>query len=210
MKSESSFFVVKLDKISLLCYNMQPKKGDIMKEREINKEIRSRITSIAFILMFLIISTLYAYYPNKQNLTSAFTFLQNREAFYLKELSDGIKMAEAFPISDEVGLASDSYQFKIINDTDNDIHYQLVFKNQLDKITARNLLPLDAKYLRYSIQHNGSELKVDTLTDSEIIYDAVIEADSELTFDFRIWLGENFDNDAMGKTFIGQMEVIEV
>ena len=181
-----------------------------MKNREINKEIRSRIASIVFILIFLIVSTLYAYYPTKANLTSAFAFLENRESFYMKELSDGIKIAEAFPISDELGLASDSYQFKIINDTDKDIHYQLVFKNQLDKITARNLLPLDSKYLRYSIQNNKSDLKIETLTDSEIVYDAVIEADSELTFDFRIWLGENFDNDAMGKTYIGQMEVVEV
>ena len=181
-----------------------------MKNKRINKEIISRITSIIFMLIFLIVSTLYVYYPNKQNLTSAFTFLQNREAFYLEELSDGIKLAEAYPITDSEGITSDSYSFKIVNDTDKDIHYQLVFRNQLEKIEAKNLLPLDSKYLRYSIQNNESNLKIETLTDTEVIYDAVIKADSELTFDFRIWLGENFDSDAMGKTFIGRMEVIEV
>lgn len=181
-----------------------------MKEREINREIRSRIASIAFILVFLIVGTLYVYYPNKQNLTSAFTFLQNREAFYLEELSGGIKLAEAYPITDSEGITSDSYDFKIINDTNKDIHYQLVFRNQLDKIEAKNLLPLDSKYLRYSIENNESSLKIETLTDTEIVYDAVIKADSELTFEFRVWLGENFDSDAMGKTFIGRMEVIEV
>lgn len=189
---------------------MQSKKGDIMKEREINKEIRSRILSITFMLIFLVVGTIYVYYPNKQNLLSSFTFLKNREAFYIQELSDGIKLAEAYPITDSEGVSTESYQFKIVNGTNKDIHYQLVFKNQLDKIKERNLSPLASKYLRYAICEENTDLKIETLPDDEIVYEAVIPADSEITFEFRIWLGENLDEEAFGKTFIGQMEVMEI
>ena len=59
------------------------------------KEIRSRITSIIFMLLLLVVSTLYVYYPNKQNLVSSLTFLHQNESLYIEELSEGIKLAEA-------------------------------------------------------------------------------------------------------------------
>lgn len=186
------------------------KEGDSMNDKLINKNIISHIGSIIFVIIFLLISTIFVYYPNKQALLSSYTFLKNQENFYLEELSDGIKLAEAFPISDEEGINTDLYQFKIVNNSDKEIHYQLLFKNQLDKIEARNLMPLSAKYLRYSIQKKSSDIKIDTLPESEIIYDDIIPANSEVVFDFRIWIGENFDIEAMGKTFIGQMEVVEI
>lgn len=181
-----------------------------MKEKIINKEIKSHIMSIAFIIAFLLIGTIYIYYPNKENLLSSLIFLQNREKLYIEELSEGIKLAEAYPISDEEGLTNDSYQFKIRNESNEDIHYQIIFKNQLEKIIENNLSPLASKYLRYSVQEENGNLKIETLSEDEIIYDAIISANSEITFDFRVWLGENFDDDAMGKTFIGRMEVVEI
>lgn len=179
-------------------------------DKIINKNIISCIGSIIFVIIFLVVSTIFIYYPNKQALLSSYTFLKNQEKFYLEELSDGIKLADAFPISDEEGISTDSYRFKIVNNSDEDIHYQLLFKNQIDKIKERNLVPLSAKYLRYSIQKTSSDIKIDSLPESEIIYDATIPANSEAVFYFRIWLGENFDEEAMGKTFVGQMEVVEI
>ena len=173
------------------------------------KEIRSRITSIIFMLVLLVVSTLYVYYPNKQNLVSSLTFLHQNESLYIEELSEGIKLAEAYPITDQEGIESIPYQFKLVNTTNKAITYQLSFKNQIDTIKSNNATPLDHKYLRYSITDNDNSI-INTLPDNEIIYQATIPANSEIMLEFRTWLGDNFDSDAMGKTYIGKMEVNQV
>lgn len=179
-----------------------------MKER-INRQIKSRIMSIIFILVILVVGTIYVYYPNQQELLSSFAFLQNQQGLYLEELSSGIKLAEAYPIVDEVGNQSEPYQFKIINNSNKEVKCQIIFKNQLDKIEERNLEPLPAKYLRYSLQSEDNEI-IETLTEDEIIYETTIAANTETEFNFRLWLGTNLDAEGMGKTFIGQMEIKEI
>jgi len=179
-----------------------------MKEK-INRQIKSRIMSIVFILVILVVGTIYVYYPNQQQLLSSFAFLQNQQGLHLEELSSGIKLAEAYPITDEVGNQSDPYKFKIVNNSNKEVKYQIIFKNQLDKIEARGFEALPAKYLRYSLQTEDSQL-TETLPDDEIIYETVINANSEVVFNFRLWLGTNLDADGMGKTFIGQMEIKEI
>lgn len=180
-------------------------------KKDIRKEIISHLMSIAFIIVFLIVGTVYVYYPTKSNLLSSVTFLQKQENFYIQDVSSGIKLAEAFPISDSEGLQSTPYQFKIVNNTNHEIKFQLLFRNQLDKVNERGLEALDAKYLRYSLQQFDKETIVNELDESEIIYTGTIASNSELTYNFSLWLGEdNFDEDAMGKTFIGQMEIKEI
>lgn len=175
------------------------------------KEIKSRIISIIFMTVLLVVSTMYVYYPNKTNLVSALTFLRQNtnNDIYIEELSSGINLAEAYPITDEEGLETSPYQFKLVNTTNHDITYQLLFHNQLDEITNRDLEPLAAKYLRYSIAGND-DLVVDTIPDSEIIYTGTIQANSEITLEFRFWLGDSFDNDAIEKTYLGRIQVDEI
>lgn len=180
-------------------------------KKDIRKEIWSHLMSIAFIIVFLVVGTIYVYYPTKSNLVSSFTFLKNKQSVYIEDISSGIKLAQAYPISDEEGLQATTYEFKIVNNTDHDVKFELIFKNQLDKVRERGLDALDCKYLRYSIKENNNQTEVNELPSSQIIYESSIPANSEITYNFGLWLGENnFDDAAMGKTFIGQMEVQEI
>ena len=180
-------------------------------KKDINKKIFSHLMSIACIILFLVAATVYIYYPNKEQLLSSFAFLQTQEGFYIKEISSNSNLTAPYPVSDEEGMNNEAYQFKVVNNTNEEKHYQLIYKNQVDIIKKRELLPLETKYLRYSInEENNKEMEPTTLSEDEVVYEAVIAPNSESTFNFRIWLGENCDEGTLGKTYIGQMELKEI
>lgn len=172
------------------------------------KELRSCIMSITFTLLFLVLATLYIYYPNKQEILSSFSFLKNNQGVYIEEISDGINLAHAYPISDQEGINTKGYRFIIKNTSGSSKKFKLSFINQFDKIKDRGLVALDTKYLRYNIEDDSKEIfKTSQLEDDFLIYEGSIDGNSEYTFEFKVWLGDNFDEDALGKTFIGQMQV---
>lgn len=172
------------------------------------KQIRSYIISITFVFMFLVLATLYVYYPSKLNLLSSVSFLQKNEPVSIEEISEGINLAHAYPVSDQEGINTNGFIFKIKNNSNTAKSFTISFKNQFDKIKDRGLKPLEAKYLRYNIEDTTKEIfKTAQLEENFIIYEGTIPANTEYTFEFKVWLGENFDENALNKTFIGQMEV---
>lgn len=172
------------------------------------KQIRSCIMSITFTLLFLILATMYIYYPNKQNLVSSFSFLKSNQGVYIEEISEGINLAHAYPVSDQDGLNTNGFRFIIKNTSSTSKKFKISFINQFDKLKDRGLVALDTKYLRYNIEDDSKVIfKTAQLEDDFTIYEGTIDGNSEYTFEFKVWLGENFDEDALGKTFIGQMQV---
>ncbi|MDD6223596.1 MAG: hypothetical protein PUB18_01170 [bacterium] len=172
-------------------------------------KITGHLISILFIVFILVIGTVYVYIPNKEELLSSFSFLKRGNDLSIQDLSSGIHLAEAFPITDEEGLTTDAYQFKVINRSNHNLSYQIFFRNQKDKIKAHGLEVLSARYLRYAISEEGKESIVQNLLEDELVYEGVILANSERVFDFRIWLDEDCGDDAMGKSYIGKMEIVE-
>ncbi len=175
-------------------------------KNNMKKEIKSRLLSIAFVFIFLVVGTIFVYYPNKNELLSSFAFLQTNEKFYMEDVTSGIRLAEAFPVIDEEGMENEPYIFKIVNDTNKAINYQLTFTNNIEKIKSQEAEPLANKYLRYSLDLE----KANSLSDSGLIKTGTIPANTEITLDFRIWLAEDCDEGAMGKAFIGTIELKKV
>lgn len=175
------------------------------------KEIRSRILSIISVSLFLIIMTTFVYLPKQENLLSSFAFLQREQSFYMKELTSGILLHDAYPMQDSTALKNDPYSFQIINNTNKTITYQIIFKNNEEKAKAKGKEVLPNHYLRYSLIENNNNLVEPTnLTDDGILYTATIKPNTTETYDFRMWLDFNADNGAMNKIFIGTIEVKEI
>jgi len=175
------------------------------------KEMRKSIISIISVSLFLILATTFIYIPKQANLLSSFAFLQNIQNFYMKELTSGILLHDAIPTKDEKAMENSPYTFQVVNNSNEDITYQIVFKNNEEKAKAKGKEVLPNRYLRYSLTSNNNTIvEPSTLSDDGILYTTTIKANSTETYDFRMWLSYYADNGAMNKIFIGKVEIIEV
>lgn len=176
-----------------------------------DKEIRRLIISILGVSIFLIFMTAFVYLPKQQNLLSSLAFLQNQQRFYMQDITSGILLKDAPPVIDEKGLEYEPYLFKVVNNSNADITYNIIFKNNKEKIEAEGKEVLPNKYLRYSLkEENKIIVEPVTLKDNGILYTTTIPSNSEMIFEFRMWLDYESDNGAMNKTFIGRIEIEEI
>lgn len=174
------------------------------------KEKRGHIISIICVSLFLIIMTVFVYLPKQEMLLSSLAFLQNQQRFYIEDLSSGILLNDATPVSDERGLEFTPYRFKVVNNSDSTLEYNIIFKNNEEKAKAKGLEVLPNKYLRYSLKEGYNKaLEPKTLGEDGILYTASIPANSAVIYEFRMWLDWNADNGAMNKIFIGKIEIEE-
>lgn len=175
------------------------------------KEVRRHIISIISVSLFLIVATTFIYIPKQASLMSSFAFLQNVQNFYMKELTSGILLHDAMPTKDEKALQNSPYTFQVVNNSDKDITYQILFKNNEEKAKAKGKEVLPNRYLRYSlINNNKTIVEPSTLSDDGILYTTTIKANSTQTFDFRMWLSYYADNGAANKIFIGKVEIQKI
>ncbi len=169
-------------------------------------EIRRHLLSIFAVLTFLLTSTAFVYMPNHTNMTSALTFLNGVKSFYMEDLTSGVLLKDANPTKDEDGLKNDPYKFQVVNKSNKNITYRIVFKNKIENEEER----LANKYLRYTIStENGTE-EVNTLPDDSIILTTTITPNTTQVFNFKMWLDYDCDNDAFGKRFSAVIQIEEV
>lgn len=174
------------------------------------KEVKRSIISIILVTVFLVTMTTFVYLPKKANLMSSLAFLNNQKRFYMTEVTSGILLHDATPVSDKKGLENDPYVFKVVNTSNKDINYKIVFKNNEDKAISMGKEVLPNKYLKYSINEINTDITVNNLTSDGTIYTGIIPKNSEITFEFRMWLDYNADNGAMNKVFVGNIVLVEM
>ena len=170
-------------------------------------ETMKSILSIIGVLIFLIFITCFVYLPNRQILLSSFA-LQKQNDFYIENLSESISLKDAIPVPDSIGLQYNPYQFKIVNNSNSEIVYQIVFHKSSSEIGAQEIDILSNRYLKFSLKSLDNTLVEPTiLPDDGILYNASLAAHSQLVFEFRMWLDWDADNNAMDKVFVGKIEI---
>lgn len=175
------------------------------------KEVRKHILSIISVSLFLIIMTTFVYIPKQENLLSSLAFLQTQQSFYIEELTTGISLSNAVPVSDKKGLENEPYSFKVVNNTNKDITYRIVFNNNEEKAIAKGKEVLPNHYLRYNlVQDNNTVVEPINLSDEGILYTTTIRANTTEVFEFKMWLDSKADNGAMNKMFIGTIGIEEI
>ena len=175
------------------------------------KEIINRLLSIITVSLFLIVATTYVYLPNSKNLSSALAFLNHEKSFYMQDITKGVLLNNAVPVKDSEGLENDPYTFKVVNNSNKNITYNIVFRNDEEKAKAKGMELLPNKYLRYSVSNaNATNLEGKTLSNDGILLTTTITPHSEQVFDFRMWLDYNSDDGAFDKIFIGSIAIEEV
>ena len=129
----------------------------------------------------------------------------------MEDISDGILLKDATPVTDKTGLENDPYTFQVVNNSNKNITYNIMFKNNKEKAEETGMEVLENHYLRYSLSlYNDTDLTATTLSDDGILLTTTITPGSKQVFNFRMWLDYNADDGAMDKVFIGTIEVEEV
>ena len=177
----------------------------------LNKEILKRITSIVALSLFLVFSTVFVFIPNSNELLAALSFMNRQGNFYVEEVSKALHMKETIPMHDEDALDYDGYTFKVVNNTKKDINYQIVFKNNKNVLLAKGYNPLDNNKVRYNLDLNNSNtINPRNLTDEGIIYIGTIKANSEDTFNLKMWIDWEAGNEILGTVFQAKINIEEI
>lgn len=143
-----------------------------------NKEIRKRLKSIIFTLLFLIISTWYWFGPRKDLANMAInTYKYNREISIIS--NKNIKL-------------NDNYEFKIQNKTNQTQNYQLILNNDYFKQRKANCKLLSNNYLKYQLNDGKSIVEERNLSTDSVIYRGVLNPNE--TKDFSIIIKLDKDN----------------
>lgn len=147
-----------------------------------NKEIKERLKSIIFILVFLSITTWYWYGPREElaNL-AANVYKYNREVSILS--SDKIKL-------------NNNYEFKIQNKTNEIQNYELILNNDYFKQRKTNCKLLSNNYLKYQLNSENSNIEERNLSTDSVIYRGVLNPNEIKDFSITIKLDkENLNQD---------------
>lgn len=160
------------------------------------KEIIFRITRITITILFLIISTIF-----KQDISNVYAsninFLNDYKKIKIKELSKGINLQEAYPLSDNIGMLNDGYKFKIEGQKDQ--RFTIYLNNEYKNIEER----IPNKSIRYIILKDNEILINPTTLNSEgILFTDTID---QSTYELKMWISEDATNEVFGKYFLGKI-----
>ena len=168
-----------------------------------DKKLRFHLTRIIMTTTFLMF-TVFLWQDANFISSNALAYQdQANKYLHLVELSDGIKLENAYPVSDNVGMKANGYIFKVVNNTNTLKKYQINFVNTLDE----SYEALDNKFIRYQIVKNG-EIIINAATvpdDGVLLTDEITR---ENIYELKLWIAEDATNEAMGKYFSSKIALL--
>ena len=114
-----------------------------------------------------------------------------------------INLDNQVPISDEEGLQSQTFEFKLKNSGNIPTKYTIYLDDvELDDGESR----IEDQYIRYSLTKNGSSDYAEDLTNiganpNRILDKGLINKDITNTYTLKVWIKESAGSDAMNKVF---------
>ena len=153
-------------------------------------------------------------------------FIETPDPDHEGETIGGFNIPKAWPISDEEGIATTGYTFKIKNNCAEDVNYQVV----LESLKTPNENYFDYEYIKVMLDNNGinryadlSQVDKDTtdqnpeniLETKQVFAGTLPGTDkdtenvtkSEITHTIRIWVASDAENDQIGKEFKSRIKV---
>lgn len=167
------------------------------------KEIKKRLTSIFLWSSFLLFATFFWFGPRKVMYQDSLAYLQSNEnRFYLEELSDGLALNQIFSTTDESGVTQDAFVFQIVNETEQEITYEVYFQNKEERLSDP-AKALSNHYLRYQLIVNGEAYPIQNLAQNGKIAINSLQPHTKDVYELRVWLDEFATNEAANKEFYG-------
>ena len=176
-----------------------------MKDRNESYKIDGRkqvviLTAVIAMILVVLVDTSYAWYVvTKSSDKSVGIKAGTLNLEFADDESKDIVITNLVPVSDEEGLESTGYSFKITNTGNIASDYVIYF---IDKDLTNGEERLDNKYVKYNIEKNNESVNTDLLSNinNNILISGRLEKEEVAEFTLRLWLDdEAFDRNATNK-----------
>ena len=156
------------------------------------KEIRNRIVSLITTTIFLFSST-YIWFNYRTIRTNAENNYMGNMFLSLEEIGNN-NYDDLFPVTDEEGLEQEGHIIKVKNNANYKTTYKLVFIPDSNNT-------LNNKFIKYSYNVNGGNYSKPKTIDNNLITVDSISNKNINTYNIKIWIDYNANNEVMNKTF---------
>ena len=115
-----------------------------------------------------------------------------------------INLDNQVPVSDEVGLDTKAFEFKLKNTGNIKASYTIY----LDDVALESgETRIDDQYIRYSLTKNGSEENPQALSSRKLDEGTIDTDNATNTYTLKMWIAEDATNEAMDKVFNATLRV---
>lgn len=164
-------------------YNYNPK-----------KEVMKNVIYIGIILLIAIISTYKIYYKFQDDRNVNF----NSDSFVItfhEKTGDKVNITKVTPVTDSVGLSSNSYSFSIKNNLTEKAHFEVRLVDDLESVTDDNCIDklISKENIKVSIKNGKKDNKIYNLNELEdgVLLSDKISALEEREISVRVWVDKN-------------------
>ncbi len=164
-------------------YNYNPK-----------KEVMKNVIYIGIILLIAIISTYKIYYKFQDDRNVNF----NSDSFVItfhEKTGDKVNITKVTPVTDSVGLSSNSYSFSIKNNLTEKAHFEVRLVDDLESVTDDNCIDklISKENIKVSIKNGKKDNKIYNLNELEdgVLLSDKISALEEREISIRVWVDKN-------------------
>ena len=158
------------------------------------KEVMKNVIYIGIILLIAIISTYKIYYKFQDDRTVNFTSDSFVITFHEKT-GDKVNITKVTPVTDSVGLSSNSYSFSIKNNLTEKAHFEVRLVDDLESVTDDNCIDklISKENIKVSIKNGKKDNKIYNLNELEdgVLLSDKISALEEREISVRVWVDKN-------------------
>ena len=149
---------------------------------------------IGIILLIAIISTYKIYYKFQDDRNVNF----NSDSFVItfhEKTGDKVNITKVTPVTDSVGLSSNSYSFSIKNNLTEKAHFEVRLVDDLESVTDDNCIDklISKENIKVSIKNGKKDNKIYNLNELEdgVLLSDKISALEEREISVRVWVDKN-------------------
>ncbi len=158
------------------------------------KEVMKNVIYIGIILLIAIISTYKIYYKFQDDRNVNF----NSDSFVVtfhEKTGDKVNITKVTPVTDSVGLSSNSYSFSIKNNLTEKAHFEVRLVDDLESVTDDNCIDklISKENIKVSIKNGKKDNKIYNLNELEdgVLLSDKISALEEREISIRVWVDKN-------------------
>lgn len=144
---------------------------------------------IFFLLAFAIVST-YLIYGTFSRQREKDVDIGKMEVVFHSKAGNKIDLTKFNPVTDAVGLSSDSYDFTVTNSTNNKVKYKIILEDNIKRIEkdgCSNRIPNELLKLSLRVDHKAPNALILSEYTNNILYEDTLEAHSSEDYSIRIW-----------------------
>lgn len=158
------------------------------------KEVMKNVIYIGIILLIAIISTYKIYYKFQDDRNVNF----NSDSFVVtfhEKTGDKVNITKVTPVTDSVGLSSNSYSFSIKNNLTEKAHFEVRLVDDLEGVTDDNCIDklISKENIKVSIKNGKRDNKIYNLNELEdgVLLSDKISALEEREISVRVWVDKS-------------------